>query len=160
MIKIRNESDLRNWFKKNYKKLGFSKIVKSHTKKFPDFIMLENGKKVNIELETKSSNFILHKHPANKNTKVICIIKDVKLKVPVIIINKIRLMKFEEGDSSYSFKEQTYKLFRKNKILTTSEVASILKISWNAAERALMELAIDKKIEKIKKEGVNLWMKI
>lgn len=29
MIKIRNESDFRNWFKKNYGELGFSKIIKS-----------------------------------------------------------------------------------------------------------------------------------
>lgn len=158
MIKIRNESDLRNWFKKNYKKLGFSKILKSNTKKFPDFIVLENRKKFYVELETKSSNFILHKHPNKKNVIVICIINDVKLKVPTIVIDKIRLMKFEEGDSFYSIKKQIYKLFKNNKILTTSEAASLLKISPGAAEIALLNLVIEAKIIRIKKEGVNLWM--
>jgi predicted HTH transcriptional regulator len=157
MIKIRNESDLRNWFKKNYKKLGFSKIVKSNTSGFPDFIMLKNGEEINIELETKSSNFILHKHPTH-NVNVLCILEDVKLEVPTIVMGNIRLMKFEEGDSRYSFKKQILKLFKKNKILTISETASLLKISYGAAEKALMELVIDKKVERIKKEGVTLWL--
>jgi hypothetical protein len=157
MIKIRNESDLRNWFKKNYKKLGFTNIVKSNTLKFPDFIMIENGKRVNVELETRSSNFILHKHP-KKNIKVICIIEDVKLNVPTIIIDKIRLMKFEEGESIYSYKKQAERLVKKSQILTTSEVASLLKISPITANTALLELALDGKIERIKKEGVTLWL--
>jgi len=157
MIKIRNETDLRNWFKKNYKKLGFSKIVKSNTNKFPDFVMLEKGKKVKVELETKSSNFILHKHP-KKNIKLICIIEDIKIDIPTIVIDKIRLMKFEEGESIYSFKKIVYKLFKKNKVLTTSEVASLIKISPITANTALLELALDGKIERIKKEGVTLWL--
>jgi len=49
-------------------------------------------------------------------------------------------------------------LLRKKKIVTSSEVAKELKISWNTAERYLLELVIEKKVERIKKEGVNLWI--
>jgi len=44
------------------------------------------------------------------------------------------------------------------KIITSSELAEFLKISWNTADKWLMELALDKKVERIKKQGVNLWM--
>ncbi|MFH1802074.1 MAG: hypothetical protein ABH864_01325 [archaeon] len=44
MIKIRNESDFRNWFKKNCKKRGFDKILRHDIGRFPDFIMERKGK--------------------------------------------------------------------------------------------------------------------
>jgi len=47
----------------------------------------------------------------------------------------------------------------KNKVVTTSEIAKFLKISWNTAESYLKDLVIEGKIERIKKEGVNLWLK-
>ena len=47
---------------------------------------------------------------------------------------------------------------RKNKVVTSSEIAKYLKISWNTAEKYLLELVIEGKIVKIKKEGVNLWI--
>ena len=50
------------------------------------------------------------------------------------------------------------KLIKKEKIVTSSEVAKKLKISWNTAEKYLLELVIDGKIQKIKKLGVNLWV--
>jgi predicted HTH transcriptional regulator len=158
MIKIRDESDFRNWFKKNYKKLGFSKILESSTLRCPDFIVLENGKKIRIELEIKTSNFMLHGHSKNDVDKVLCIIEDVPLDIPTIKVDTIRLMNFEEGESRYSTKFQIYRLFRKNKILTTSEVSSLLQISKGAAERNLLKLTVDGKIERIKKEGLNLWL--
>jgi predicted HTH transcriptional regulator len=43
-------------------------------------------------------------------------------------------------------------------VTTTSEIASCFKISWNTAEKKLLELALDNKITKLKKAGVNLWM--
>ncbi len=46
------------------------------------------------------------------------------------------------------------------KVITTNEIAKLLNISWNTAEKYLLELVISKKIQKIKKEGVNLWVKI
>ena len=49
-------------------------------------------------------------------------------------------------------------LIKKEKVVTSSEVAKSLNISWNTAEKYLLELVIDGKIEKIKKLGVNLWL--
>lgn len=54
--------------------------------------------------------------------------------------------------------EEIIKLIKKKKIVTSSEIAGELKISWNTAEKYLLELVIEGKIDKIKKAGVNLWM--
>ena len=43
-------------------------------------------------------------------------------------------------------------------ITTTSEMASELKVSWNTAEKKLLELALDAEIFRIKKTGLNLWI--
>ena len=45
------------------------------------------------------------------------------------------------------------------RVITSSEIAKVLGVSWNTAEKYLLELVIDDKVVKIKKEGVNLWMK-
>lgn len=47
---------------------------------------------------------------------------------------------------------------KKEKVVTSSEIAKQLKVSWNTAEKYLLELIIEGKIIKIKKLGVNLWM--
>ncbi len=49
-------------------------------------------------------------------------------------------------------------LLRKERVVTSSELAKHLKISWNTAEKYLLELVIADKIIKIKKQGVNLWV--
>jgi len=49
-------------------------------------------------------------------------------------------------------------LIKKEKIVTSSEVAGHLGVSWNTAEKYLLELAVDRKVDKIKKLGVNLWV--
>ncbi len=54
--------------------------------------------------------------------------------------------------------EKIIKLIKKEKIVTSSEVANHLNVSWNTAEKYLLELVIDGKVNKIKKVGVNLWM--
>lgn len=46
----------------------------------------------------------------------------------------------------------------KEKVITTSEVAKLLSISWNTAEKILTELFIEKKVIRVRKEGVNLWL--
>jgi DeoR/GlpR family transcriptional regulator of sugar metabolism len=48
---------------------------------------------------------------------------------------------------------------RKEKVMTSSELAKHLKVSWNTAEKYLLELVIEGEIIKIKKLGVNLWLK-
>ncbi|MCK4590084.1 MAG: DUF977 family protein [Nanoarchaeota archaeon] len=47
---------------------------------------------------------------------------------------------------------------RKNKVITTSELADHLKVSWNTAEKYLLELTLENKLIRIKKIGVNLWL--
>ncbi len=50
------------------------------------------------------------------------------------------------------------KLLEEKKVITSSELAKFLGISWNTAQSYLMELALDKELIRVKKEGVNLWM--
>jgi len=157
MIKIRNESDFRNWFKENYRKLGFSDIITSNSKCCPDFVMLENGHQVKVELEVKSSNFCLHHHSLDDVDKVVCAFKDVELSVPVIEVDNVKIVGIKDN-APYSFSELTYALFEKEKIFTTSEVAKSLNINIGTADRALMELLIKDRIMRIKKVGVTLWL--
>jgi len=55
-------------------------------------------------------------------------------------------------------KNKILKLLGKEKVITSSELAKSLCVSWNTAQSYLMELALERKIIRIKKEGVNLWM--
>lgn len=87
---INTEYRFSEWFKKNYKKLGYSKILKKDFGKFPDYLMLKKGKAVRVELETLSSNFILHNHDPKKVDEVVCIKKDIKLKVPTIEVKGLK----------------------------------------------------------------------
>ncbi len=54
-------------------------------------------------------------------------------------------------------RDKLIEFMRKNKIVTSSEVAKHFKISWNTADKYLLELAFEGRCERIKKEGVNLW---
>lgn len=47
---------------------------------------------------------------------------------------------------------------KKQKVVTSSELAEFLHVSWNTADKYLLELALEKKVERLKKQGVNLWM--
>lgn len=47
----------------------------------------------------------------------------------------------------------------KERVITSSELAEYLKISWNTAEKYLLELLVERDVIKIKKKGVNLWLK-
>ena len=57
-----------------------------------------------------------------------------------------------------SHSKEILRFLKKNKVVTSSEIAKLLKISWNTADKYLLELAFNKKIERIKKQGVNLWI--
>ena len=50
------------------------------------------------------------------------------------------------------------KMIKAERIVTSSEVAERFTVSWNTAEKYLMELLIVGKIERIKKAGVTLWV--
>jgi len=56
-------------------------------------------------------------------------------------------------------KELILATLKKEGVVTTSEIANILKISWNTAEKYLLELALDQKLQRVKKAGVNLWVR-
>ena len=51
-----------------------------------------------------------------------------------------------------------HKLVKETRVTTTSEVADKMGIAWNTAEKRLLELALEGKVERIKKAGVNLWI--
>lgn len=89
MKNIKNEYQLKKWFEKNFKKLGYYKIIRKDIGKFPDFIMLKNNKKVGVELETLSSNFILHNHDKRKVDEVICIKNDIEIGIPTREIKQL-----------------------------------------------------------------------
>lgn len=92
-ILIQSESEFKKWFVENYKKLGYSMILRKDIGEFPDFIMLKNKKKVKVELETLSSHFILHKHDIHKVDEIVCIIKDKD--IDNIIVNEIPYLTYE-----------------------------------------------------------------
>jgi DeoR/GlpR family transcriptional regulator of sugar metabolism len=55
-------------------------------------------------------------------------------------------------------RDKILKLLREKRVITSSELAKHLGISWNTAQAYLMELALLDQITRIKKEGVNLWL--
>jgi len=158
MIKIRNEADLNNWFKKNYKKLGFEEIIRQDIGIFPDFIMKKEGKKIRVELEIKSSNFLMHKHSIDKVDLVICVKKDINLGIPTIELTNFKIIGYQ-SQTPYSLENQIYQLFNRENILTTGEVAKKLKIHTSTAQRNLTELFLQRKIIRIKKRGLIIWLK-
>lgn len=50
------------------------------------------------------------------------------------------------------------KLISERKVVTSSEIAEMLKVSWNTADKYLLELLVEGKVERIKKPGVNVWL--
>ena len=56
-------------------------------------------------------------------------------------------------------RERLIEFIAKTRVVTSSEIAKFLKVSWNTADSYLKELLIEGKITRIKKEGVNLWLK-
>jgi len=66
-------------------------------------------------------------------------------------------MKQKKFDEEAVMKE-ILELTKKSRVVTTSEIAEALKISWNTAEKYLMELTMQQKVERLKKAGVNLWV--
>lgn len=59
---------------------------------------------------------------------------------------------------SHNKEKEIIKFLKASRVITSSELAKEINVSWNTAEKYLLELALDKKVERIKKTGVNLWM--
>jgi len=57
----------------------------------------------------------------------------------------------------HNIEKDILKFIKESKVITSSELAKFLKISWNTADKHLLELTLDNKIQRIKKKGVNLW---
>ena len=58
----------------------------------------------------------------------------------------------------HNLKSKILNFAKKDRVITTSEIANEFKISWNTAEKYLLELTLDNKFKRIKKSGVNLWV--
>jgi DeoR/GlpR family transcriptional regulator of sugar metabolism len=56
------------------------------------------------------------------------------------------------------WEKKILEFIKKERVVTSSELAGYLKVSWNTAEKYLMELALSRQVERIKKVGVNLWI--
>jgi len=50
------------------------------------------------------------------------------------------------------------KFLGEKKVITSSELAKFLGVSWNTGEKYLLELALEGSVIRVKKEGVNLWL--
>jgi len=55
-------------------------------------------------------------------------------------------------------KKDIFELTKKSRVVTTSEIAEAMNISWNTAEKYLLNIALEGKVERMKKAGVNLWV--
>lgn len=58
----------------------------------------------------------------------------------------------------HSIKEKILEFSKKDRVVTTAEISNEFKISWNTAEKYLLELTLDSKFRRVKKAGVNLWI--
>lgn len=56
-------------------------------------------------------------------------------------------------------KKNVLKFLGKEKVITSSELAGHLKVSWNTAQNYLLRLLVEGKVIEKKKKGVNLWLK-
>ena len=59
---------------------------------------------------------------------------------------------------SHNSKDKILDFAKKDRVITTAEIANEFKISWNTAEKYLLELTLDNKFKRMKKTGVNLWI--
>jgi hypothetical protein len=126
---IKTERDFAEWFKKNYEKLGYSKIIRGDISRCPDFIMLKDGKEVGVELETIASNFLAHKHDLKKVDEVVCLVKDVELGLPV---KEVKDVKYQgKIKVTLSIDSRVYDDFKehceKNAIMLSKKIELIMK---------------------------------
>lgn len=56
------------------------------------------------------------------------------------------------------YRDRILNFLNKSKVVTTTEIAEKFKLSWNTAEKYMLELALEGKATRMKKAGVNLWV--
>ncbi len=110
---IKNESELKKWVIENYRKLGYSGIVRKDIGQCPDLIMLKDGKEIKVELETVASNFLSHKHLLDKVDEIVCAVKDMDLEKPVISIDELEFKGNSNVKVTLSIDDKIYKQFQK-----------------------------------------------
>lgn len=59
---------------------------------------------------------------------------------------------------SHKIKQKILDFSKKDRVITTAEISNGFGISWNTAEKYLLELTLDNKFKRVKKTGVNLWV--
>jgi hypothetical protein len=123
------EKEFSEWFSKNFKKFGFSKIIKKNITTSPDYIMLKNGTEVGVELETLASNFVLHKHDIKKIDEVLCLVKDVNLGLPITEVTDL-LYKPKNRRVTLSLNFELYKEFqkfcKKNDVIVSKRIERLM----------------------------------
>ena len=92
--------------------------------------------------------------------KLFVFCKDLNIPIYINMLNKfiINIIKYRNNDMNIH-NDKILDYIKKSEVVTSSEIAKLLKISWNTADSYLKELLIEGKVRRIKKEGVNLWMK-
>jgi len=58
----------------------------------------------------------------------------------------------------HNLKTKILDFSKKDRVITTAEIAKEFDVSWNTSEKYLLELTLDNKFRRIKKAGVNLWV--
>jgi Mn-dependent DtxR family transcriptional regulator len=58
----------------------------------------------------------------------------------------------------HNWEKEVISFIKKEGVIMSSELAEQMKISWNTAEKYLLELALGGKVKRIKKKGANLWV--
>jgi hypothetical protein len=136
---IKNESEFKLWFMKNYKRLGYLDIIRKDIGKCPDFVMLKNNNQFNVELETVASNFLKHKHPLDKVDEVVCIVNDIGLEKPVIVAEDLEFKGSSKIKVTLSINNKVYSEFQK----------------YCENNAIMLSKRLELEMEKIIKKGVN-----
>lgn len=139
-LEIYNESDLRAWFRQNFKELGFDSILRIH--EHGDYICTKNGKEVRVELELKSSNFLSHGHNPKEIDILVCVEQDVIIPVPTIIISlKLSTVSIEKLSKVHTALQTTIeKILTQtplNKNRNISDLSRDMNISWTFAKKCV-----------------------
>ncbi len=58
----------------------------------------------------------------------------------------------------HNLKGEILDFAKKDRVITTAEIANHFQICWNTAEKHLLEMTLDNKFKRVKKAGVNLWV--
>ena len=84
-----NEKQFHRWVEDHIRDFGFDEVVTSQLTRFPDIVAKKDGERTRIEVETMSSNFLLHQHDPSMCDLVICLVKDVELPIKIVVVKEV-----------------------------------------------------------------------